>query len=112
MAAACNASRGPVPELGARAGGRVSGGTPLVGKYRSELEAAIQHALALELPGASYAMAEAGLCSTFRAGRASGPRRERVTIAASLEHICAFRALWRSLKKRSFRQESQFIQWV
>ena len=53
----CSAAAGGDAGAGERAARvAMAATTTLLGKYRSEVEVAVQHALALGLPGASYAL--------------------------------------------------------
>ena len=98
-----------------------------LGKYRSEVEIAVQHALALGLPGAALKPVVGtrprrayppNTCMASSAALQQDP-------AALLRHDCAqiaitvpeqrakgFRALLALLKKRAFRLESEHIRWA
>ena len=133
-AATCSAATGTAPaaqEL-ARESARsaMAAGTLLLGKYRSEVEVAVQHALALGLPGAQYGLI-AGTstpetrhapneCGTptrkERARMGSGvapdaPSCAQVLISVPIARQGGFRVLLALLKKRAFRLESDLIDW-
>lgn len=72
---------------------------PIRGKYRSEVEQAVHHALALALPGARYRV-------RARPDAGCGP----VEIVAPAAHAGAFKALLTPLKRRAFRkQQSEYL---
>lgn len=95
----------------------------LLGKYRSEVEVAVQHALALGLPGAEYRLAPGERSPLSRStpercseGRGSPGGAEpdtcaQVAISIPRAHAAGFRALLKLLKKRAFRLESKAIAW-
>ena len=89
----------------------------LSGKYRSEVEMAVQHALALTLPGAHYQpLTFAGACVSRRArgkaadGCAAGLPMD-LGIAAPASRRPAFRSLWEPLKRRAVRKETRHLIW-
>jgi len=81
--------------------------TVLTGKYRSEVELAVQHALALSLPGAHFILPKRRSGRSERLGSGSAD----LVISAPTEHAPAFRALWQRLKVRAVRKESPLLQW-
>ncbi|KAL1527274.1 hypothetical protein AB1Y20_015949 [Prymnesium parvum] len=77
--------------------------TAIFGKYRSEVEVAIQHALAYSLPGARYLVQEG-----FEAMATCHPRKAM----RKRSHREGFLALHALLKRRAFRGESDEISWL
>ena len=110
----------------------MGGATKLLGKYRSEVEIAVQHHLAMSLPGARYAL-QAGRervdiyhCDPpprkKKGGRgavpvpvpvAGGPGAcANVGVAAPEARAAGFRAVLANLKRRAFRIESPHVEWA
>ena len=103
--------------------------TTLLGKYRSEVEIAVQHSLALSLPGARYELRGGAEFSASKSLaneclKGSRARRKLGRVGGTATGGCAevlirvpraqqggFRALLLQLKKRAFRLESEFISW-
>lgn len=109
-------------------------GTVLLGKYRSEVEVAVQHALALGLPGAHYVLVGGenkpesrhlpnecntptrkararmgGVLSTSSVEGEASCAQVLLSLPATRQH--GFRVLLALLKKRAFRLESDLIEW-
>jgi hypothetical protein len=112
----------------------VTSGVIQLGKYRSEVEIAVQHALALGLPGAEYRLFGGGIEAQVGSKVANActlpPRQKGVRLQATatlnepnpsqcvqvgisvpVHRAAAFRALLALLKKRAFRLESQHVRW-
>ena len=89
---------------------------PISGKYRSEVEAAVHHAIALGLPGARYVLypgldSHGQRCSLERA-TAAAPCVPAVGISVPRAHELGFRALLGRLKWRAFRGDSAHVLWT
>ena len=99
------------------------------GKYRDEVELAVQHATALRLPGAAYRLEHGlrtsrGACVPWaratpaqqqRASRGRAANCSAVVVAAPEQHAVAFRAVLSSLEFTGLRKrysESTHLVWV
>ena len=115
------ASVGPGDALRTAARRAIEGATPISGKYRSEVEVAVQHALAYHLPGARY-LVQGGIeamatCHPRKAMRKrlaanAGIACTHVALAVPQRHALGFRAIHTLLKRRAFRAESDEIAWI
>ena len=109
-------------------------GSILTGKYRSEVEVAVQHALALGLPGAEYRLTSGvdmpesrllpnacrpapkpsgldGASPPVSQPSVTGSSCAQGAISVPAAQRHGFRVLLSLLKKRAFRAESPFISW-
>jgi hypothetical protein len=93
---------------------------PLACQTRGTWQVAVQHALALGMPGATYHLAGGARdlheCEPLRRRAASGgrsppPRCSQVHISVPVARQHGFRTLLGMLKKRAFRTESDLIAW-
>ena len=122
---AAAAAAAAAPETSAATAGAVAAATaakaaalePISGKYRSEVEAAVHHALALGLPGARYVLypglnGHDRLCSPeSSAPAAAAACFPAVGIAVPRAHELGFRALLGRFKRRAFRGDSAHVLW-
>ena len=115
-------SAAPSDELRAAARRTIEGATPISGKYRSEVEVAVQHALAYHLPGTRYRIQEGieamATCHPRKVMRKKlaaanvGIACTHVALAVPQRHALGFRAMHTLLKRRAFRGESDEIAWI
>ena len=90
-----------------------SGSRYINGRYASEMEMAIQHSLAMEIPGAQYNMPKKDAsCSPtlWHAARMGGG--SCVVVEAPLKFSRPMRDFREKLERTSFKEESQFINWL
>ena len=117
------AAAGGAAAVSGAVGNAMASARPLTGKYRSEVEQAVQHSLALLLPGARYTLQEGvrkmAQCLPNRNKRL-GAGRQRVRSGALCTHVGisapghfaqGFRAVLAKLKRRAFRGESDHLVW-
>ena len=89
---------------------------PISGKYRSEVEAAVHHAIALGLPGARYVLypgldGRGQQCSP-EGSKPAAQCVPAVGISVPRAHELGFRALLGRLKRRAFRGDSAHVLWT
>jgi len=104
----------------------VESGEVVLGKYRSEVEMAVQHAMLYSMPGASYcarrgyaapprrsspAACRARLLATGGDDDGALARCDVVGLCVPPRHAAGFRLVHALLKKRAFRGESELIAW-
>ena len=117
----CSAATTPQSAAAAAAAAAAAGAhamQPINGKYRSEVETAVHHAIALGLPGAQYTYYpglddEGRPCAPSAQPRARGPAcAPAVGISVPRAHQLGFRALLQQLKRRAFRGDSAHVVWT
>jgi hypothetical protein len=107
------------PEKAADAAATASGAAvlePISGKYRSEVELAVHHAIALGLPGARYVLfpgldGHGQRCSP-KGSKPAAQCVPAVGISVPRTHELGFRALLGRLKRRAFRGDSAHVLWT